>query len=175
MLAEANILAPQFSWPPPSTTRTNQFTFATIVASNLAIPSSASRPAPPQRSNLFGIQKASLSTASVSLAPNPASYQRRESAAPITNFRSTAQATVEVRGGYRRLLQTIIKRIDSESRRMSNANAPFEMHRLQNALLDCGLQERDDESSGSGDQPPERGDQPLERDDPSLEVGRRSQ
>jgi len=51
--------------------------------------------------------------------------------------------TVEVRGGYRRLLQTIIKRVDSESRSMSNENAPFEMHQLQNALLDCGPQEKD--------------------------------
>lgn len=104
MLAEANILALNSRGLPPSTNRTSQFTFATIVASNLATPSSASRPAPPQRSNLFAIQRASLSTASVSLASHPASYQRRESAAPITNFSSTAQATAEVRGGYRRLL-----------------------------------------------------------------------
>ena len=156
MLAEANILALNSRGLPPSTNRTSQFTFATIVASNLATPSSASRPAPPQRSNLFAIQRASLSTASVSLASHPASYQRRESAAPITNFSSIAQATVEVRGGYHRLLQTIIKRVDSESRSMSNENAPFEMHQLQNALLDCGPQERDDESSGSGDQLPRK-------------------
>lgn len=74
----------------------------------------------------------------------------------ITSFSSIAQATVEVRGGYRRFLQTIIKRVDSESRSMSNENAPFEIHQLQNALLDCGPQERDDESSGSGDQLPRK-------------------